>query len=55
MVHNGTFQVFLMTDKAKVGELLVVPRYADLLDEDSDISDDEGALSRPQSALVKSQ
>ena len=32
-----------------------MPRYADLLDEDSEISDDEGTQSRPQSALVKSR
>ena len=30
-----------------------MPCYADLLDEDSEISDDEGARSRPQSVLVK--
>jgi hypothetical protein len=44
-------------DKAKVGELLVVPRYADLLLEDGE---DEGSASeevllKPQSALVKSR
>ncbi|KAF8150044.1 ribonuclease H-like domain-containing protein [Crassisporium funariophilum] len=36
-------------DKAKVGELLMVPRYADLLDQEAEI--DEDALSRPQSLL----
>ncbi len=44
-------------DKAKVSELLVVPRYADLLVEDtaSDMSESEEALSKPRSVLVKSR
>ncbi|GLB43927.1 hypothetical protein LshimejAT787_1501110 [Lyophyllum shimeji] len=42
-------------DKAKVAELLAVPRYADMLDEDGDTSEDEGVPAKPQSGLVKSR
>jgi hypothetical protein len=41
-------------DKAKVVELLSVPHYADVLDEGGNASDDESALVKPQSGLVKS-
>jgi len=44
-------------DKTKVRELLVVPRYADLLVEDGEgeESASEEVLLKPQSALVKSR
>jgi hypothetical protein len=41
-------------DKAKVGELLMVPHYANLLNQEVETSEDEDALSSPQSLLVKS-
>ncbi|KDR79064.1 hypothetical protein GALMADRAFT_138021 [Galerina marginata CBS 339.88] len=42
-------------DKAKVGKLLMVPHYANLLDQEAETSDDEDALSRPKSLLAKSR
>ena len=42
-------------EQNKVSELLKVPRYADLLEDDMRSSEDEQELSKSQTALVKSR
>jgi len=42
-------------DEASVTDLLAVPRYADLLEEEPHASGDEEGLSKHQSALIKSR
>lgn len=42
-------------DEASVTDLLAVPRYTDLLEEEPHASGDEEGLSKRQSALIKSR
>ena len=42
-------------DGAKVADILAVPRYADLLEEDANASDKEDGELRPQQRLVKTR
>jgi hypothetical protein len=41
-------------EKTNIAELLTVPRYVDVMDEDGDASEDKVASATPQSGLVKS-